>query len=44
MGHGDRVARLLKKDLKRAKQDHQTKMEELGSDDDTSKNSSLGDW
>jgi len=44
MGHGDRVARLLKKDLKRAKSDHATKMEELGCEDDNSKNGSLGDW
>jgi hypothetical protein len=41
---GDRVTRLLKKDLKRAKEDHALKMEELGSAEDTSKNSCLGDW
>lgn len=40
----DRVTRLLKKELKRAKDDHAVKMEELGSNEDTTCNGSLSDW
>lgn len=39
----DRITRLLKKDLKRAKSDHDAKMDEL-SVEDTTCNGSLSDW
>ena len=40
---GDRLTRELKKTLKRAKEDHVSKMDEMESDD-TSQNGCLGDW
>jgi hypothetical protein len=39
----DRLTRALKKTLKRAKEDHKEKMDELELEDD-SRNGCLGDW